>query len=175
MSYLSISGSIPGSVENTWGEAAQRLLSTLYCSFAAPPSDPRPAIEKDPWGRARSMPHIKTYLRHGNDKGKEADREIAWLFLSSYNFSGAAWGRLEKKNTQLHLFQPSPPPSPPPSLSPSAPRALCSLSLGVRACLIGDSLPRPHLPFHTFDIAISRVRNMCESKRVSVGAGRAMS
>ena len=80
------------------------LLSTLYCSFGAPPSDPRPAIDKDPWGRARSMPHIKTYLRHGNDKGKEADREIAWLFLSSYNFSGAAWGRLEKNKTQLHLF-----------------------------------------------------------------------
>ena len=133
MSYLSISGSIPGSVENTWGEAAQRLLRTLYCTFGSPPSDPRPASDKDPWGRARSMPHIKTYLRHGNDKGKEADREIAWLFLSSFNFSGAAWGRLEKKNTQLHLFQPSPPP--PPSPPPSPPRRLAHCAPSLLVCV----------------------------------------
>ena len=43
------------------------------------------------------MPHIKTYIRHvGND--------IVWLFLSSFNLSGAAWGRLEKDGTQIYIL-----------------------------------------------------------------------
>ena len=89
--------SIPGRNENVWEGDAKKLLQSLYCRWSAPPSDSRAEIEKDPWGRGHAMPHIKTFLRHvGND--------IAWLFLSSFNFSGAAFGRLQKKDEQLHIL-----------------------------------------------------------------------
>jgi hypothetical protein len=31
----------------------------LFCRFSVPASDMRPEVLKDPWGRGRSMPHIK--------------------------------------------------------------------------------------------------------------------
>jgi tyrosyl-DNA phosphodiesterase-1 len=43
------------------------------------------------------MPHIKTFLRH-------VGKDIAWLFLSSFNLSGAAWGKLERNESQLHIM-----------------------------------------------------------------------
>jgi len=42
-----------------WQGDAKALLQPLYCRFSAPASDVRAALEKDPWGRGRAMPHIK--------------------------------------------------------------------------------------------------------------------
>ncbi|KAI8822250.1 tyrosyl-DNA phosphodiesterase-domain-containing protein [Fimicolochytrium jonesii] len=47
-------------------------------------------------GRARAMPHIKTFARLVPDTG-----EIAWILLTSSNLSKAAWGSFEKKGEQL--------------------------------------------------------------------------
>uniref|UniRef100_A0A5B6Z772 Putative tyrosyl-DNA phosphodiesterase 1 n=1 Tax=Davidia involucrata TaxID=16924 RepID=A0A5B6Z772_DAVIN len=44
-------------------------------------------------GRCRAMPHIKTYTRY-------KDQNIAWLLLTSANLSKAAWGALQKNNSQ---------------------------------------------------------------------------
>ena len=92
-----LGGSIPGRQEQVMGPDAKTLFGARYCRFSSPASDLRPSLVKDPWGRGRAMPHIKTYLRHvGNN--------IAWLFLSSFNLSGAAWGRLEKDGTQIYIL-----------------------------------------------------------------------
>jgi hypothetical protein len=40
------------------------------------------------------MPHIKSFLRH-------AGQRLAWTLLTSHNLSKVAWGKLEKKGTQL--------------------------------------------------------------------------
>ncbi|XP_031257301.1 tyrosyl-DNA phosphodiesterase 1-like isoform X1 [Pistacia vera] len=45
-------------------------------------------------GRCRAMPHIKTFLRYNGQK-------LAWFLLSSANLSKAAWGTLQKNNSQL--------------------------------------------------------------------------
>ncbi|XP_073005062.1 tyrosyl-DNA phosphodiesterase 1 isoform X1 [Typha latifolia] len=47
-------------------------------------------------GRCRAMPHIKTYTRHSG-------QDIAWFLLTSANLSKAAWGALQKNNTQLMI------------------------------------------------------------------------
>ncbi|XP_013392782.1 tyrosyl-DNA phosphodiesterase 1 [Lingula anatina] len=49
-------------------------------------------------GRSRAMPHIKTYLRMSPDSKK-----IAWFAVTSSNLSKAAWGALEKKQSQLMI------------------------------------------------------------------------
>jgi len=91
-------GSIPGRLQNVWEGDAKKLLQPLYCRFSsASLADSRSGIDRDPWGRGRAMPHIKTFLRH-------VGTEIAWLFLSSFNLSGAAWGKLEKNDSQLHIM-----------------------------------------------------------------------
>lgn len=47
-------------------------------------------------GRQYAMPHIKTYARYqGSD--------LAWVLLASHNLSKAAWGSLQKKETQLMI------------------------------------------------------------------------
>ena len=49
-------------------------------------------------GRSRAMPHIKTFGRPsltGDD--------LAWYLVTSANLSKAAWGALEKKNSQLMI------------------------------------------------------------------------
>nr|AAL36361.1 unknown protein [Arabidopsis thaliana] len=59
--------------------------------------------------RGRAMPHIKTFTRYN-------DQKIAWFLLTSSNLSKAAWGALQKNNSQLMirsyelgvLFLPSP-------------------------------------------------------------------
>ena len=48
-------------------------------------------------GRALALPHIKTYCRYA------ADRTLPWAILASHNLSQAAWGKLEKKETQLYI------------------------------------------------------------------------
>lgn len=49
-------------------------------------------------GRSRAMPHIKTYCRTSAD-----GRQMAWFLLTSANLSKAAWGALEKNNSQLMI------------------------------------------------------------------------
>jgi len=44
------------------------------------------------------MPHIKIYLRHNAD-------DIAWLFLSSFNLSIAAWGNILKSGPNRGSIQ----------------------------------------------------------------------
>ncbi|WJX76022.1 tyrosyl-DNA phosphodiesterase 1 [Trifolium repens] len=47
-------------------------------------------------GRTRAMPHIKTFARYNN-------QNIAWFCLTSANLSKAAWGALQKNNSQLMI------------------------------------------------------------------------
>ncbi|CAM9000709.1 unnamed protein product [Rhodiola kirilowii] len=47
-------------------------------------------------GRCCAMPHIKTFARY---KGQE----LAWFLLTSANLSKAAWGALQKNNSQLMI------------------------------------------------------------------------
>lgn len=47
-------------------------------------------------GRTHAMPHIKTYLRVSPDF-----TQLAWFLVTSANLSKAAWGALEKNNTQV--------------------------------------------------------------------------
>ncbi|ONM57972.1 Tyrosyl-DNA phosphodiesterase 1 [Zea mays] len=44
----------------------------------------------------RAMPHIKTFTRYSG-------QNIAWFLLTSANLSKAAWGALQKNNTQLMI------------------------------------------------------------------------
>ncbi|KAK3538097.1 hypothetical protein QTP70_029793 [Hemibagrus guttatus] len=47
-------------------------------------------------GRSSAMPHIKTYMRTSPDFS-----QLAWFLVTSANLSKAAWGALEKNNTQM--------------------------------------------------------------------------
>ncbi|XVE51161.1 hypothetical protein DITRI_Ditri02bG0017000 [Diplodiscus trichospermus] len=47
-------------------------------------------------GRCRAMPHIKTFTRYKGQK-------LAWFLLTSANLSKAAWGALQKNNSQLMI------------------------------------------------------------------------
>ncbi|KAI2654235.1 Tyrosyl-DNA phosphodiesterase 1 [Labeo rohita] len=50
----------------------------------------------DVTGRSNAMPHIKTYMRVSPDF-----TQLAWFLVTSANLSKAAWGGLEKNNTQI--------------------------------------------------------------------------
>nr|XP_055028721.1 tyrosyl-DNA phosphodiesterase 1-like isoform X1 [Misgurnus anguillicaudatus] len=50
----------------------------------------------DVTGRSNAMPHIKTYMRISPDF-----TQLAWFLVTSANLSKAAWGALEKNNTQI--------------------------------------------------------------------------
>ncbi|KAL5578945.1 hypothetical protein UlMin_011387 [Ulmus minor] len=47
-------------------------------------------------GHCRAMPHIKTFARYSGQK-------LAWFCLTSSNLSKAAWGALQKNNSQLMI------------------------------------------------------------------------
>ncbi|KMS96656.1 hypothetical protein BVRB_8g201170 isoform B [Beta vulgaris subsp. vulgaris] len=47
-------------------------------------------------GHCRSMPHIKTFVRYNG-------QNLAWFLLTSANLSKAAWGTLQKNNSQLMI------------------------------------------------------------------------
>lgn len=47
-------------------------------------------------GRCRAMPHIKTFTRYNGQK-------LAWFLLTSANLSKAAWGALQKNNSQFMI------------------------------------------------------------------------
>ena len=93
-----------------------------------------------PRGRARALPHIKTFCRHD-----ASGHRLAWVLLTSHNLSGAAWGVRFRATEECYfvrswemgvLFLPSlargargasafavvgPPAPPRPSAGPSAP------------------------------------------------------
>eukprot|EP00511_Aplanochytrium_stocchinoi_P000720 CAMPEP_0204827564 /NCGR_PEP_ID=MMETSP1346-20131115/4999_1 /ASSEMBLY_ACC=CAM_ASM_000771 /TAXON_ID=215587 /ORGANISM="Aplanochytrium stocchinoi, Strain GSBS06" /LENGTH=664 /DNA_ID=CAMNT_0051956043 /DNA_START=91 /DNA_END=2085 /DNA_ORIENTATION=- len=50
-------------------------------------------------GRNKANPHIKTYTRYLPDTC-----ELAWVLLTSSNLSKAAWGTLERGNTQFYIM-----------------------------------------------------------------------
>uniref|UniRef100_A0A672SJT0 Tyrosyl-DNA phosphodiesterase 1 n=1 Tax=Sinocyclocheilus grahami TaxID=75366 RepID=A0A672SJT0_SINGR len=50
----------------------------------------------DVTGRSNAMPHIKTYMRVSPDF-----TQLPWFLVTSANLSKAAWGALEKNNTQI--------------------------------------------------------------------------
>ncbi|XP_037102469.1 tyrosyl-DNA phosphodiesterase 1 isoform X2 [Syngnathus acus] len=52
--------------------------------------------QADSTGRTHAMPHIKTYMRASPDF-----TQLAWFLVTSANLSKAAWGALEKNNTQV--------------------------------------------------------------------------
>ncbi|KAM6981033.1 tyrosyl-DNA phosphodiesterase 1 [Aplochiton taeniatus] len=52
--------------------------------------------QADTTGRSHAMPHIKTYMRVSPDY-----TQLAWFLVTSANLSKAAWGALEKNNTQV--------------------------------------------------------------------------
>uniref|UniRef100_H3D2X3 Tyrosyl-DNA phosphodiesterase 1 n=2 Tax=Tetraodon nigroviridis TaxID=99883 RepID=H3D2X3_TETNG len=52
----------------------------------------------DSTGRSHAMPHIKTYMR-----ASPGYTELAWFLVTSANLSKAAWGALEKNNTQVMI------------------------------------------------------------------------
>ncbi|XP_019722293.1 tyrosyl-DNA phosphodiesterase 1 [Hippocampus comes] len=52
--------------------------------------------QADATGRTHAMPHIKTYMRASPDF-----TQLAWFLVTSANLSKAAWGALEKNNTQV--------------------------------------------------------------------------
>ncbi|KAK1260165.1 hypothetical protein QJS04_geneDACA019126 [Acorus gramineus] len=78
-----------------------------YAAGNAVPS-PQKNVEKDflkkywaRWkashtGRCRAMPHIKTFARYNG-------QNLAWFLLTSANLSKAAWGALQKNNSQLMI------------------------------------------------------------------------
>eukprot|EP01062_Namystynia_karyoxenos_P032832 TRINITY_DN24181_c1_g1_i1.p1 TRINITY_DN24181_c1_g1~~TRINITY_DN24181_c1_g1_i1.p1 ORF type:complete len:716 (+),score=168.50 TRINITY_DN24181_c1_g1_i1:72-2150(+) len=74
--------SIPGTLKNVSAAALQGRM----CRWGG--ADPR----------ASAAPHLKSYCRY------RPDGSLAWSLLSSANLSGAAWGRLEKGGTQLHVM-----------------------------------------------------------------------
>ena len=45
------------------------------------------------------MPHIKSFARYSSDYKK-----LYWFLLTSANLSKAAWGKLEKKETQIFIM-----------------------------------------------------------------------
>ncbi|XP_027871873.1 tyrosyl-DNA phosphodiesterase 1 isoform X1 [Xiphophorus couchianus] len=47
-------------------------------------------------GRTHAMPHIKTYMRVSPDS-----TQLLWFLVTSANLSKAAWGAMEKNNTQI--------------------------------------------------------------------------
>jgi tyrosyl-DNA phosphodiesterase-1 len=68
-------------------------------------------------GRARAMPHIKSFTRYasGGSSSSSSDAEggggggggrgadVAWSLLTSHNMSSAAWGALQKNQSQLMI------------------------------------------------------------------------
>lgn len=49
-------------------------------------------------GRERAVPHVKTYCRYD-----PTDRSVFWAVVASHNLSQAAWGKLEKGESQLYI------------------------------------------------------------------------
>jgi len=46
--------------------------------------------------------HSKVMVCESNSEGMRA-KQIEWIYIGSHNFTGSAWGRLQKSNQQLHV------------------------------------------------------------------------
>lgn len=75
-------GSLPYSIQNA---QKQLWLHSYFHRWKA-----------DTTGRSQAMPHIKVYMRASPDFTK-----LAWFLITSANLSKAAWGALEKNNSQV--------------------------------------------------------------------------
>ncbi|KAL6840577.1 hypothetical protein ACP4OV_029441 [Aristida adscensionis] len=51
----------------------------------------------------KAMPHIKTFTRYNGSSSEILSILIGWFLLTSSNLSKAAWGALQKNNTQLMI------------------------------------------------------------------------
>ncbi|KAK1284192.1 hypothetical protein QJS10_CPB21g00868 [Acorus calamus] len=69
----------------------------VYQGYAAGNAVPSPQknVEKD-FLKNRAMPHIKTFARYNG-------QNLAWFLLTSANLSKAAWGALQKNNSQFMI------------------------------------------------------------------------
>ena len=61
------------------------------------------AIDDGCSGRARAMPHIKTFARYCSNSNGQQPIELAWVVVSSHNFGPSPWGELQKAQTQLMI------------------------------------------------------------------------
>lgn len=96
-------GSIPGATDKISREHVRRRLhrwrGDVGATRGTKPLDHPPA-STDPTGRGRVMPHVKTFARYAPN----APHDLAWVIVGSHNLSGAAWGRLEKNETQIAIL-----------------------------------------------------------------------
>ena len=104
-------GSIPGNTKNL---AKPHVAARLH-AWRAPGEEMSNPEEKKtiragagsnphPYGRARAVPHIKTFARYARMRTGAGPATLAWVFLGSHNLSGAAWGKFEKNETQLNVL-----------------------------------------------------------------------
>lgn len=95
-------GSIPGATDKISREHVRRRLHRWRgAAFGSEGSKlPHPPAPADPAGRGRVMPHVKTFARYAPG----APHDLAWVIVGSHNLSGAAWGRLEKNETQIAIL-----------------------------------------------------------------------
>ncbi|KAG0599541.1 hypothetical protein M758_12G160100 [Ceratodon purpureus] len=98
----------PGPVQIIWPTVEDiRCSIEGYAAGGAVPS-PQKNVERpflsnywtrwqaDHTGRSRAIPHIKTFVRYN-------EQNLAWFLLTSSNLSKAAWGALQKNNSQLMI------------------------------------------------------------------------
>lgn len=95
-------GSIPGATDKISREHVRRRLHRWRGAGekAEGTKLPHPPAPADPAGRGRVMPHVKTFARYAPG----APHDLAWVIVGSHNLSGAAWGRLEKNETQIAIL-----------------------------------------------------------------------
>lgn len=60
------------------------------------------------WGRQRAMPHHKSFLRYAMHRepglgGGAPVPRLAWVLVSSHNYSKSAWGVLQKQGAQVRI------------------------------------------------------------------------
>lgn len=98
-------GSIPGATDKISREHVRRRLHRWRGGGDETTKEgtkllDHPPASTDPTGRGRVMPHVKTFARYAPN----APHDLAWVIVGSHNLSGAAWGRLEKSETQIAIL-----------------------------------------------------------------------
>ena len=98
-------GSIPGATDKISREHVRRRLHRWRGGGDETTKEgtkllDHPPASTDPTGRGRVMPHVKTFARYAPN----APHDLAWVIVGSHNLSGAAWGRLEKNETQIAIL-----------------------------------------------------------------------
>lgn len=90
------SGTSMPSASNHVSDVHRRQVMHRWVSAGA--DGPSAAGAAGQLGRARTMPHIKSYVRWSPGSGR-----IVWAALTSANYSMAAWGKLENNSSQLYI------------------------------------------------------------------------